>query len=69
MMMMNGCMYGWMVKKLLLLWLLLWLRVNISANTDSTEAINSPAIAGSTLAATAATAAYATGAADPLLGK
>ena len=43
--------------------------VTIAANTSSTEAINFTARAGSLLAATAATAAYATAAANPLLGK
>ena len=42
--------------------------VNISAVFSSTEAINYKGIAGSTLAATAVTAAYATSAVVPLLG-
>ena len=44
------------------IWLLLWLHVNFAANTASTDAINSTAISGSKLAATAVTTA-----AGPLL--
>ena len=65
---MDGCMDGGL-NLWLWLWLLLWLRVNIAAYTYSTEAINSTATAGSTLTATEVPAAYATAAADPLLGK
>ena len=48
---------------------MLWLCVNIAANTSSTQAITSTATAGVTLAAIAVTTAYATAASDPLLGK
>ena len=57
---------GWMERWL---WLLLRLLVNIAANTASTEAFISTATTGSLLAATAVTAACATAAAGPLLGK
>ena len=49
--------------------LLLWLRVNIAANTFSTQAFHFTATAAFTLAATAVTAAYDTASEDPLLGK
>ena len=49
--------------------LTLWLRGTIAANTLSTEAIKFTARAGSSLAATAVKAAYATAAANQLLGK
>ena len=45
---------------------MLWLDVNIAAYISSTQAINSTARARSTLSSTAA---YATAAAVPLLGK
>jgi hypothetical protein len=48
---------------------LLWLHVNIAANTVSTEAINSTATAISTLPDTAVTSAYATAKAGPLFAK
>ena len=48
---------------------MLWLSVNIADNASFTKAINSKAKAGSKLAATAVTGAYAIAAADPFLGK
>ena len=59
-------MYGWRVELMAMVRLLLWLRVTIAAKTSSTEVINFTARAGSSLAATAVTAAYATAAANPL---
>ena len=64
---MDGWMYGCRVELLLLL--LIWLRVTIADNTSSTEAINFTARARFSLAATEVTEAYATAAANPLLGK
>ena len=49
--------------------ILLWLHVNITANTVSTAAINSRATAISTLPISAVTSAYATAKAGPLLAK
>ena len=62
---MDGCVDYWL-KKQLRVWLkiFLCLCVNIAANTSSIEAINSTAIARSTLADIAVIAAYATAAAD-----
>ena len=47
---------GWL-NYCLVLWLLIWLNVNIEAISSSTEAINSTATTGYTLAGTAVTAA------------
>ena len=80
---MDGGMDGWMnqwmddermdvwMENELMAWLriLLWLHVNIAANTVPTEAINSIATAISTLPDTAVTSAYATAKAGPLLAK
>ena len=54
---------------LLYLWLLRWLQVTIAAKISSTEPIKFTASTGSSLAATAVTAAYAIAAANQLLGK
>ena len=61
---MDVSIYGWMINLLTMAMAMVWLHVNIAVNTASTEAINSTATAGPTLAATAVTAA-----AGPLLGK
>ena len=65
---MNGCMDGWL-NYWLWLWLLQWLCVSIGAIISSSETINYKATTASTLAGTAVTAAYATAALNPLLGK
>ena len=51
------------------LWLLQWLYVIIAVIISSSDTINSKGTSVSILAVTAVTAAYATGAVDPLLGK
>ena len=51
------------------LWLLQWLCLNTAAIISSSEAIISKGAAASILAVTAVTAAFATAAVDPLLGK
>ena len=63
----DGWMDGWTNGYDYWLRILLWLHVNIAANTVSTEAINYTATAISTLPDTAVTSAYATAKAGPLL--
>ena len=65
---MNGCMDG-RLNLWLCIYLLQLLCVTIAYTIPSVEAIHSKGTAPSTLAATAVTAAYATAAVDPLLGK
>ena len=65
---MNGWMDGWL-NKFLWLRVLQWLCVIVVSIISSSEAISSKGTAGYILAVTKVTAAYATAAVDPSLGK